>query len=81
MTYVKRANVVLEIDENNIQHYLELGYNVIDDKGNIIVPAIPNDLGELRRFYVEAKAEIEKLNARIAELEESSRKRNKKSTD
>ena len=71
MTYVKRANVVLKVEDDDIQHYIELGYSVMDDNGNIIVQAIPTDLGELRKFYVEATAKIKELEARIRELEDS----------
>lgn len=69
MPYVKRANVVLEVKEDSVQHYLDLGYSVMDENGNITVQAIPNDLGELKKFYVDATAKIKELEARIAELE------------
>lgn len=69
MKYVKRANVVLEVKDDSVPYYLNLGYDVIDNNGNVVQKAIPNDLGTLRKFYVEAKEKIEKLEARIAELE------------
>lgn len=69
MPYVKRANVVLEVKEDDLQYYTELGYNVIDENGNVIISAIPTSLGELRKFYVDATEKIKKLEARIAELE------------
>lgn len=69
MKYVKRANVVLEVKDDSVPYYLNLGYDVIDNNGNVVQKAVPNDLGTLRKFYVEAKEKIEKLEARIAELE------------
>ena len=69
MKYVKRANVVLEVKDDSVPYYLNLGYDVIDNNGNVVQKAIPNDLGTLRKFYVEAKEKNEKLEARIAELE------------
>lgn len=69
MKYVKRANVVLEVKDDSVPYYLNLGYDVIDNNGNVVQKAIPNDLGTLRKCYVEAKEKIEKLEARIAELE------------
>lgn len=69
MTYVKRANVVLEVEDDEIDHYLSLGYSVLDEKGNVVLRAIPTDMGELRKFYVDATAKIEQLEKRIAELE------------
>lgn len=83
MKYVKRANVVLEVEEESIPYYISQGYSVLDDKGKIVVQAIPNDLGELRKFYVEATAKIEQLEKRIAELENTSdepKKRGRPST-
>ena len=69
MKYVKRANVVLEVKDDTVPYYLNLGYDVIDDTGKVIQKSIPQDLGSLRKFYIEANAKIEKLEARIAELE------------
>lgn len=69
MKYVKRANVVLEVKDDAVPYYLNLGYDVIDNNGKVVQEAIPSDLGTLRKFYVEAKEKIEKLEARIAELE------------
>ena len=62
---VKRANVVLEVDDDSVQHYLDLGYSVIDEQGKVLVQAIPSDLGELRKFYVEGKERINKLLTKI----------------
>lgn len=83
MKYVKRANVVLEVEDDSVPYYLERGYSVLDENGNIAVQAIPTDLGELRKFYVEATAKIEQLEKRIAELENTSdepKKRGRPST-
>ena len=75
MAYVQRANVVLEIKDESIQYYLDLGYNVIDNNGKVIVSAVPSDLGELRKFYVEGHTKIEELTAKINELEAKLSKR------
>lgn len=71
MKYVKRANVVLEVKDDTVPYYLNLGYNVIDEQGRIVQEAIPSDVGTLRKFYIEAKAKIKELEDRIAELESS----------
>ena len=68
MTYVKRANVVLEVKEESIQHYLDLGYDVLDEQGNVVMKAIPSDLGELRKFYVDGNARIKELEAECEEV-------------
>lgn len=67
--YMKRANVVLEVEEDSVPYYISQGYSVLDDNGNVVVQAIPTDIGELRKFYVEASARIEALEKRIEELE------------
>lgn len=69
MVRVERANVVLHVKDEEVQHYLSLGYNVTDEMGHIIQESIPNDLGVLRKFYKEGKEKIKVLEARIAELE------------
>lgn len=61
MVYVERANKVREVKESEVQRYLDLGYNVTDGKGNILVECIPTDVGTLRKKYIEYKQEIEVL--------------------
>lgn len=64
---VKRANKILRIDEKSKETYLELGYDVIDAKGNIVEHNRKNvTAAEYTRLEEENKAlktEIEKLNA------------------
>lgn len=71
---IKRANVVLHVDEADINHYLELGYSVIDERGKVIKEAVPTDLKFLQTAYVKQKeeiaslkAEVDKLNLKLAE--------------
>ena len=66
---VERGNVVLYVYEEERRHYLQLGYNVTDDNGNIIEESVPRDLGTLQRYYVESKKKIADLEAKVAELE------------
>ena len=52
---VERGNVVLHVWESEKRHYLNMGYNVTDEFGNILEETVPNDLGTLQRFYVDGK--------------------------
>lgn len=72
---VQRANVILQIDDNSAQKYLNLGYNVIDEKGQVLKEAIPSDVGTLRKCYVEHLNKIAELEAKIAKLESKSSKK------
>ena len=78
MAIVERDNVVLEIKESEVDRYIDLGYNLTDGKGNVIKKSIPYDVGELRKAYIEHTTTIEKLKARIAELEEANKPAPKK---
>ena len=75
---VQRANVIFHIDDDSAQKYLNLGYNVIDEKGKVLKEAIPSDIGTLRKCYVEHLNKIAELEARIAELEHPKEVKSKK---
>ena len=68
MIRVEKGNVVLHVMDDEMRHYLQLGYNVTDEEGNILQAAVPRDLGTLQQFYVEGTKKIAELEAQIAEL-------------
>ena len=68
MVRIERGNVVLNVHEDEVQHYLLLGYNVTDNTGKILRESIPTDFATLQRFYVEQKARIEELEQIVAKL-------------
>ena len=68
MVRVERGNVVLKVQEHEVKHYLNLGYNVTDDAGKVLQAAIPNDLGTLQKHYVESEKRIAELEATVAKL-------------
>ena len=70
MVRIERGNVVLKVQEHEVQRYLNMGYNVTDDNGNILKEAIPNDVGTLQKHYLESKKRIEELEAIVAKLTE-----------
>ena len=69
MIKVERGNVVLDIPDIDMQHYLDKGYNVVDDNGNVIKRAVPKDINTLQKAFIENSKEIAELKAKIAELE------------
>lgn len=68
MIKVRKGNVILRVEDYAEQHYIDLGYNVIDENGKVLKSALPNNIGELRKLYVEQKQKIEELEATIAKL-------------
>lgn len=68
MVKVERGNVVLDVKDDVVDHYLALGYNVVDEHGRIIKTALPTNLGTLQAAYVAHEAKIEELKAEIESL-------------
>lgn len=82
---VKRANVILHVNKDQLKYYMDQGYDLINDNGDVIESSIPRDLGTLQKAYVEHEAQLKKLqednNALIAEIVNLKKKANsKKST-
>lgn len=69
MVTVQRGNVVLQVADDSVTKYMNLGYNVIDDKGNVIEECIPNDLGTLQKHFIESKKRIAELEEQLAQLQ------------
>lgn len=69
MVKIQRANTVLDIEDEDVERYVNLGYNVIDNKGNILREAIPNDVNVLQMAYIENRRKIEQLEKQIKELQ------------
>lgn len=92
---VRKANKVLRVSENEIAKYTAMGYDIIDDMGNVVQASVPHDPNVLKKAFSEHEAtiakltdEISQLKAQIAELSvskpkavdvEQPRRRNKKS--
>lgn len=68
MARVERGNVVLQIKDYEVQHYLNLGYNLTDEAGNILKKSIPTNIGELQTAYLEHTKKIAELEDTIAKL-------------
>ena len=65
---VRRGNVYLKISQAEVAKYLAKGFDVVDESGNVIKACVPNDLGILRKAYVEKDNEIKALKREISAL-------------
>ena len=69
--YAEKGNKILTISESEMQRYLDLGYSIKDDAGNLISRAIPVDMSSMRIELNRLIKENEALRAEIAELKNS----------
>lgn len=80
MALVQRANVVLEIEDDNVERYLAKGFSVIDEKGNVLKSARPTTPEQFEKAYDEQRRinndlvlQVEKLKKEIEQLKEQSK--------
>lgn len=64
-----RSNVVINIQETDVEKYLNLGYNITDMSGKVLFEAIPNDTNSLKRAFVRHTAQIKQQAVQIAQLQ------------
>ena len=75
MMTVKKANVFLDIEDEDLQKYLNLGYCQVDPKtGEVLVACIPADVGELQVAYAQHTKKIAELEAEISKLKKQKAK-------
>lgn len=77
MALVQRANVILEVKEDAVERMLNMGYNVIDEQGNVLQHGPIKDFGELQVAYQEKVSEVEELKKQVEELKAKLKTRNK----
>ena len=61
MALVQKLNVVLTIDDELIDTYLNKGYNIIDESGRVIKEAMPDDPNQLKMMVAKYKKENEQV--------------------
>ena len=74
MALVQKLNVVLTVEDELVNAYLDKGYNIIDENGRVIKESIPNDPNQLKMMVAKLKKENEELKAKLAEKEIASKK-------
>ena len=70
MAIVRKRNEVLRVKDDLVKHYLSIGYDVIDEGGNILQKTIPTDMTQLKGEYAKLTAQVEELKAKLAEAED-----------
>ena len=65
MPTVENKNVVLTVSESELERYLNMGYNIIDDNGNVVKESVPRDLGVLQKGYQYHKTRIKELEEEV----------------
>lgn len=72
MAIVQRANVVLDIadDEYVIDRYINDGFNLIDENGNVLKCAKPTTLEQYQSAYNEQRRLNEDLKVEVARLKQ-----------
>lgn len=68
MNIVRRANVVLKVRDEEVDKYLARGFSLLNENGEVIRSATPNDLATFKEAYIRQSKEIEELNSQIEEL-------------
>jgi len=68
MVRVQRANVILQVPEEQIKEYLAKGFDVLGNDGQVVQASVPNDVNLLKQKYVEFSNRIKALEDEIASL-------------
>lgn len=81
MVTIRRANVVLDIKDDQIDYYVNKGYDVIDANGGVIKKSTPKDVHSLTAAYNDHLVQIAELQEKIKKLEAENKqlKKNKAS--
>lgn len=61
MAKVRRQNVVLTIKDEDVKHYIDLGYKVIDDFGNVIAGEEP----DYKQLYFQEREKVLALEEKL----------------
>lgn len=71
MITVRRANVLLDVSEDQKDEYLAKGFDVIDKDGNVVTEAtVTNDVSTLHKKLAEAQEKIKILEEENKRLNE-----------
>ena len=65
---IRKGNVELDINKDFVQSYINQGYDVIDDKGNILTAGNAAYDIDLPKKYNQAQKEISRLKEEIIQL-------------
>lgn len=71
MAIVKRANVRLRVPKEEADKYVSRGFDVINEKGEVIKASTPTDISSLKVAYSRVLKENAKLKEEIEKLKSS----------
>ena len=82
MALLHKGNRYVEVPEHSVSYYLDKGYNVEDEFGNVVQASLPTDKNSLQKMVKdlqkeneELKAELEKLKAKKAPAKKTAEKK------
>lgn len=78
MAKVRKANVILTIKDDQVQRYVDRGFDVIGENGDVIQQSVPKDAASLGQAYKKHIAEIAALKAEIQKLKKQLKEQPKK---
>lgn len=71
---VRRANVVLQVEEDNVDKYIADGYSVIDEYGNVIKKSAPQTIQDYQDIIADLQRQLALANKEIEVLKQISSK-------
>ena len=71
MIKVVKGNVVLRVDDDKLNYYVNKGFTAMSLDGVVIKEAIPNDPASLRTAYIAQQQKIAALEAEIEKLKKN----------
>lgn len=71
---VRRANVVLQVEEDNVDKYIADGYSVIDENGNVIKKSAPQTIQDYQDIIADLQRQLALANKEIEVLKQISSK-------
>lgn len=74
---VRRGNVVLEVNKDFADKYLDDGYDIINEFGGVITEGTPNDQYALNRAVERLTKENKELKATIQRLQKAIEQKSK----
>lgn len=58
---MRKGNVVQRVDLSEVGRFLNLGFDQLDENGNVVAKSVPQDLPTMRQAYEQLKTECTEL--------------------
>lgn len=70
MLFAKKSNRIQPINEVEAQKYLSLGYDIVNNQGDVVYEAVPNDVTLLKAAFNRHAVQIAELKTALKLTEE-----------